>query len=50
MAAIPAALAAVRLASGDPCPAGIVPVHQQVDLHALTAALARYGIRVERRS
>ena len=50
MAAIPAALAAVRLASGDPCPAGIVPVHQQVDLQALAAALARYGIRVERRS
>jgi hypothetical protein len=47
MAAIPAALAAVRLASGKACPAGIVPVHRQVDMDALSAALSRHGIRVE---
>lgn len=49
MAAIPSALAAARLASGKPCPAGIVPVHRQVDMDALGAALTRHGIRVELR-
>jgi len=49
MAAIPAALGAARLASGGPCPAGIVPVNQQVDTDVLAAALARYGIRTEQR-
>jgi hypothetical protein len=45
MAAIPAALAAARLASGEPCPAGIVPVDQHVGISALDAALTRYGIK-----
>ena len=49
MAAIPAALAAIRLASGEPCPAGVVPVHQHVGIGALGAALTRYGIRIEQR-
>lgn len=46
-AAIPAALAAVRLASGTPCPAGIVPVNQHVRADELSAALKRYDIGVE---
>ena len=46
MAAIPAALAASRLASGEPCPAGIVPVDQHVDADALADALTRHGIRI----
>ena len=46
MAAIPAALAASRLASGEPCPAGVVPVHQHIDSVALAAVLTRYGIRI----
>jgi len=46
MAAIPAALAASRLSSGEPCPAGVVPVHQHIDGVALAAALTRYGIRI----
>ena len=49
MAAIPAALAAMRLAAGEPCPAGIVPVNQHVEMGKLSAALQRYGIRIERR-
>jgi hypothetical protein len=49
MACIPAALAAVRLASGDPCPAGVVPVNQHVGMDALVAALTRHGISVELR-
>ena len=49
MAAIPAALAAMRLASGEPCPAGVVPVHQHVGVGALGAALTRHGIRIEQR-
>jgi hypothetical protein len=49
LAAIPAALAAMRLASGEPCPAGIVPVDRQVSADALAAALTRYGIGMERR-
>jgi hypothetical protein len=49
MAAIPAALAAMRLASGEPCPAGIVPVHQHVPIDELATTLTRYGISVERR-
>jgi hypothetical protein len=48
-AAIPAALAALRLASGEPCPPGIVPVDRHVDTDALAAALTRYGI-IQRRS
>jgi hypothetical protein len=44
MAAIPAALAAMRLASGEPYPPGVVPVHAQVPKDALVAALTRYGI------
>jgi len=47
MAAIPAALAAMRLASGRSCPAGIVPVNRQVDMDALGDGLTRHGIRVE---
>jgi hypothetical protein len=47
MAAIPAALAAIRLASGEPCAPGVVPVHQQVGVDALTAALSRHGISIE---
>ena len=50
MAAIPAALAAMRLASGEPCPAGVVPVHQHVSVGALADALTRYGIRIDRRA
>jgi hypothetical protein len=50
MAAIPAALAASRLASGGPCPAGIVPVHQQIEPDALADALARHGIVIDRRA
>jgi saccharopine dehydrogenase-like NADP-dependent oxidoreductase len=50
MAALPAALAAIRLASGDACPAGVVPVNQHVRASALDNALTRYGIVVERRS
>ena len=46
MAAIPAALAASRLASGEPCPAGIVPVDQHVSAATLTDALTRHGIRI----
>jgi hypothetical protein len=46
-AAIPAAHAALRLASGDACPAGIVSVNQQVRADALTDALTRYDIRIE---
>jgi len=49
MAAIPAALAAMRLASGEPCQAGVVPVHQHVGVGALGAVLTRYGIRIEQR-
>jgi hypothetical protein len=48
-AAIPAALAALRLASGEPCPPGIVFVDRHVDADALAAALTRYGI-IQRRS
>jgi hypothetical protein len=43
-AAIPAALAARRLASAEPCPPGIVPVDRHVDGDALAAALTRYGV------
>jgi nucleoside-diphosphate-sugar epimerase len=50
MAAIPAALAASRLASGGPCPAGIVPVHQHIAPDALADTLARYGIVIDRRA
>jgi hypothetical protein len=46
MAAIPAALAAMRLASGKPYPPGVVPVHAQVPNDVLVAALTRYGIRI----
>jgi hypothetical protein len=46
-AAIPSALAALRLASGDPCPAGIVPVNQHVDADALDRALNRHGICIK---
>jgi hypothetical protein len=46
MAAIPAALAASRLASGEPCPPGVVPVNRHIDSSALANALARYGINV----
>jgi short subunit dehydrogenase-like uncharacterized protein len=49
MAAIPAALAAVRLASGESYPAGIVPVHQHVGMDVLATSLTRYRITVERR-
>jgi NAD dependent epimerase/dehydratase family len=49
LAAIPAALAAMRLASGEPCLPGIVPVDRQVNPDALAAALTRYGIGMERR-
>jgi hypothetical protein len=49
MAAIPAALAAMRLASDEPCPAGVVPVDQHVGSNALAAALTRHGIRIEQR-
>jgi hypothetical protein len=45
MAAIPAALAAARLARGESCPPGIVPVNQHIAFDALVSALARYGIR-----
>ena len=45
MAAIPAALAASRLASGA-CRAGIVPVDQHVGAAGLTDALTRHGIRI----
>lgn len=44
-AAIPAALAAMRLASGEPCPPGIVPVNQHVSADALAAVLNRHGIK-----
>jgi hypothetical protein len=47
MAAIPAALAAARLASGEPCAAGVVPVHQHVEADVLAAALNRHGIRIQ---
>jgi hypothetical protein len=47
MAAIPAAIAAARLAAGDPSPAGVVPVNQHVSTEALAAALTRYDIRIE---
>jgi hypothetical protein len=49
MAVIPATLAAMRLSSGEPCPAGIVPVDRQISADALAAALTRYGISMERR-
>ncbi len=49
MAAIPAALAAARLAAGEPCPSGVVPVDQHVNAEALADALIRHGIRVELR-
>jgi hypothetical protein len=45
MAAIPAALAAQRLASGETCRAGVVPVGQHVDSGELEAALARHGLQ-----
>jgi len=38
----------MRLASGEPCPAGVVPVDRQVSADALAAALTRYGIGMER--
>jgi len=47
MAAIPAALAAVRLASGEAYPSGIVPVHEQIATAALTDALTRHGISID---
>jgi hypothetical protein len=43
-AAIPAALAALRLASGEACPSGVVPVNQHVSPRALDDAFDRYGI------
>jgi hypothetical protein len=46
-AAIPAALAALRLSSGEACPPGIVPVDQHVRADALAASLTRHGIRIE---
>jgi hypothetical protein len=49
MAVIPAALAAARLAAGEPCDAGVVPVHQHVDFAVLEKALTRYGIHLEAR-
>ena len=45
MAAIPAALAASRLARGESCPPGIVPVNQHIAFDGLASALARHGIR-----
>jgi hypothetical protein len=44
IAAIPAALAAARLARGESCPPGIVPVDQHVAMDALVSALTRYSI------
>jgi hypothetical protein len=49
LAAVPAALAAMRLASGEAIPAGVVPVDRHVESPALAAALVRYGIVMERR-
>jgi len=48
MAAIPAAMAAIRLSSGDPYPAGIVPVNQHLKMGVLAKALQRYGITIDR--
>jgi short subunit dehydrogenase-like uncharacterized protein len=46
MAAVPSALSAMRLASGQPYPSGVLPVDQHLDANRLVAALNRYGITI----